>query len=155
MGSGGHDAPPKPTAVPGTEWTCPMHPEIVRETPGSCPICGMALEPRTVQLDEAENPELSDMRRRLWVSALLTVPLLILAMGHMLPFDWAHRLSMNRLRPWGELLLATPIVLWGGWPFFVRGSQSVVNRSLNMFTLIALGVGVAYLYSVVAILVPG
>ena len=138
-----------------TEWTCPMHPEIVRDAPGSCPICGMALEPRTVDLVETENPELTDMRRRLWVSAVLTVPLLIVAMGHMLPFGWAQHLAASKLRPWLELLLATPIVLWGGWPFFQRGYHSVVNRSLNMFTLIALGVGVAYLYSLVATAFPG
>jgi Cu+-exporting ATPase len=126
-----------------------MHPEIVRDAPGSCPICGMALEPMTVSLDDTENPELTDMRRRFRVSLALTVPVVALAMGAMfLP----HVLSP---RPWVEALLATPVVLWGGWPFFVRGLQSVRNRSLNMFTLIALGVGVAYLFSVVALLFPG
>jgi Cu+-exporting ATPase len=132
-----------------------MHPQVVRDGPGTCPICGMALEPRTIQLEEQANPELVDMSRRLRVSGALTLPLLVLAMGHMLPLGWTHGLAMSAWRPWGELLLATPIVLWGGWPFFVRGYQSVSNRSLNMFTLIALGVGVAYLYSVVATLMPG
>jgi P-type Cu+ transporter len=147
--------PPSVAPAPRTEWTCPMHPQIVRDGPGSCPICGMALEPRTVQLEEHENPELVDMRRRLWVSASLSVPLVAVAMGHLLPSDWAHSLTMSPLRPWLELLLATPVVLWGGWPFFVRGYHSVVRRSLNMFTLIALGVGVAYGYSVVATVLPG
>jgi P-type Cu+ transporter len=144
---------PAPPATK-TEWTCPMHPEIVRDAPGSCPICGMALEPRTVELAETENPELVDMRRRLGVAAALTAPLVIVAMAHLLPFHWAHDLATNRFRPWLELLLATPVVLWGGWPFFVRGYRSVLKRSLNMFTLIALGVGVAYVYSVVATALP-
>ncbi len=138
-----------------TEWTCPMHPEIVRPGPGSCPICGMALEPRTVTLAEEENPELRNMTWRFWVSTALTLPLLAIAMGSMLsphifmvaPWDWGL--------PWLELLLATPVVLWGGRPFFERGWTSVVNRSTNMFTLIAMGTGVAYLYSVVATLFPG
>ena len=139
-------APPSP----GTAWTCPMHPEIVRDGPGSCPLCGMALEPKTVSLEDAENPELTDMRRRFWVSAALTVPVLALAMGSMF---FPHAVP-GGLRLWIEGLLATPVVLWGGWPFFVRGVQSVKNRRLNMFTLIALGVGVAYAFSVVALLFP-
>jgi Cu+-exporting ATPase len=149
--------PEAPTASASkVEWTCPMHPEIVRDAPGACPICGMALEPRTVQLTEEENPELRDMRRRLWVSAVLTVPLVAFTMAPMLPFDWAGQLDHagGTWRSLVELLLATPAVLWGGWPFFVRGVQSVINRSLNMFTLIALGTGVAYGYSVVATLLP-
>jgi Cu+-exporting ATPase len=147
---------PESPALPSskTEYTCPMHPEIVRAEPGSCPICGMALEPRTVTLEE-ENPELRDMTRRFWVSLALTAPLLAIAMGSMLsphrfmetPWSWGL--------PWLELLLATPVVLWGGWPFFQRGWTSVVNRSSNMFTLIAMGTGVAYVYSVVATLFPG
>ena len=139
-----------------TEWTCPMHPEIVRDAPGSCPICGMALEPRTVTLEEEENPELVDMRRRFFVSAALTIPLLILTMGRMIPgLGAVERLMASPAGPWLELLLATPVVLWGGWPFFQRAWWSVVNRSLNMFTLIGLGVAVAYVYSVVATLAPG
>ena len=127
--------------VTKTEWTCPMHPEIVRDQPGSCPICGMALEPRTITLEERPNPELVDMLRRFWISAVLTVPLLVGAMGNFIP-------------GWLELALATPVVLWGAWPFFVRAWLSLVNRSLNMFTLIGLGVAVAYGYSVVATLFP-
>ncbi len=143
------------TAVPPTrtEWTCPMHPEIIRDEPGSCPICGMALEPRTVTEDE-ENPELADMRRRFWVSAILTVPLVVIAMADFLPVSFLDRVASPRALTWIELLLATPVVLWGGWPFFERGWRSVVTRNLNMFTLIGLGVGVAYLYSVIATLLP-
>jgi len=141
-------------APKGTPWTCPMHPEIVRDGPDSCPICGMALEPKTVTLDYAENPELADMRRRFWISVALTVPILILAMGSMVfPHAFASILT-GSLRLWIEAALATPVVLWAGGPFFVRGAQSLRNRSLNMFTLIALGVGVAYLFSVVALLAP-
>ena len=132
------------------EWTCPMHPEIVRDAPGNCPICGMALEPRTATGDEGENPELSSMRRRLWVCAGLSVPLFAIAMRDLLP-SLGHAGSWI---VWLELALATPVVLWGGWPFFVRAVESVRNRSLNMFTLIGLGVAVAYLYSLVAALLP-
>ena len=141
---------PRENPKNGSRWTCPMHPEIVRDGPGSCPICGMALEPMSVTLEEAENPELVDMRRRFWVSLGLTVPVLALAMGSML---FPHQLS-GRWRSWAEAALATPVVLWGGWPFFLRGAESLRNRSLNMFTLIALGIGVAYAFSVVAILFP-
>jgi Cu+-exporting ATPase len=137
------------------EYTCPMHLEIIQDTPGSCPKCGMALEPRTVTVDEAENPELVDMRRRLRLSLILTIPEFIIAMGHMLPGHPLETLASPRTYGWIELLLASPVVLWAGWPFFVRGWQSLVNRSLNMFTLISLGVGVAYSYSVVAISFPG
>jgi len=151
---------PTPTATK-TEYTCPMHPEIVRAGPGSCPICGMALEPRTVTAEE-DNPELRDMTRRFWVSVVLTTPLLAIAMGSMLwPHAFMGEASVNGLTvyragwlPWLELILATPVVLWGGWPFFQRGWASVVNRSTNMFTLIAMGTGVAYFYSVVATLFP-
>ena len=134
-------------------YTCPMHPEIVRDGPGSCPICGMALEPRTVSLEEGPSPEFIDMSRRFRVSLALTVPLLFAAMApmaglHLGPLD-------GRAGRWLELFLSTPVVLWGGWPFFVRGWASVVNRSPNMFTLIALGTGVAYLDSVAAVLAPG
>lgn len=142
-----------PTA--GTKWTCPMHPEIVRDEPGSCPICGMALEPMAVTADQEENTELRDMTQRFWVGAVLTVPLVLIAMGDYVPGRPLERLVASGPMGWIELLLATPVVLWGGWPFFVRGWHSVVNRSLNMFTLIALGVGVAYAYSVVATVLPG
>jgi Cu+-exporting ATPase len=146
--------PSKPPAPPaaGTVYTCPMHPEIIRDGPGACPICGMALEPRTATLDEDENPELVDMRRRFWLSTLLTVPVVLIAMRHYLR-GLAH-LAPPGLLAWLELALATPVVLWGGWPFFVRGWRSVVTWNLNMYTLIALGVAVAYAYSVVAHLFP-
>ncbi len=135
-----------------TEYVCPMHPQIVRPEPGTCPICGMALEPRTVTAEE-ENPELRDMTRRFWVSVIFTIPLLALAMLHMAgPF--AHAFPA-RVTVWVQLALATPVVLWGGWPFFQRAWASVKNRSANMFTLIGMGVGVAYLYSAFATLFPG
>jgi Cu+-exporting ATPase len=134
-------APVPEEPMPGAEYVCPMHPEIVRPAPGSCPICGMALEPRLVSLDEKEDPELGSMRRRFWVSAALSLPVLALGMAGRLP--------------WVQMVLATPVVLWGGWPFFQRGWTSIVTRRLNMFTLIAIGIGVAYGYSVVATLAPG
>jgi len=141
------------TTAPGTRYTCPMHPEIIRDRPGSCPKCGMALEPLTGATEDDGNPELVDFTRRFLVGTALTVPLVILAMGHAvgISFDW---LAGPQVLGWLELLLATPVVLWAGAPFFTRGWQSLVNRSLNMFTLIGLGVGVAYLYSVVAALLP-
>lgn len=136
-------------------YTCPMHPQIVRTEPGNCPICGMALELRTVTPEtEEENPELADMRRRFWVGVALTVPLILLAMAHMIMGeDMAVTASLPGLR-WIEFVLASPVVLWAGWPFFVRALQSVLNRSPNMFTLIGLGVGIAYLYSLTAALFP-
>jgi Cu+-exporting ATPase len=137
-----------------TEYVCPMHPQIVRNAPGSCPICGMALEPRTVTGEE-ENAELRDMTRRFRVSVALSVPLLVFVMGDMLPGQPLRHGLSSRLIAWLQLVLATPVVLWGGWPFFVRGWASIVNRSLNMFTLIALGTGTAYVYSVIAALAPG
>ncbi len=143
--------PELPIAASRTEYTCPMHPEIVRSAPGSCPICGMALEPRTVTTTAEENPELRDMTRRFWISVVLTVPLLAIAMSTM--FSQDHILAGARL-PWLEFILATPVVLWCGWPFFQRFWTSLVNRSPNMFTLIGLGTGVAYSYSVVATIAP-
>ena len=140
--------------VTKTEWTCPMHPEIVRDEPGSCPICGMALEPRVVTLEE-RNPELDDMTRRFRRSALLTAPILALMISEFLPGQPLQHLLPHGALNWVELGLATPIVLWGGWPFFQRGWASVVNRHLNMFTLIALGVGAAYSFSVAATIAPG
>lgn len=139
-----------------TEYTCPMHPEIVQDGPGNCPICGMALESRMVTLEEEQNPELLDMTKRFWVGAVLSVPLLFIAMGDLIPgiHVWLESIASARSLTLMELLLATPVVLWAGWPFFVRGYQSVVNRSPNMFTLIGLGVGVAYIYSLIAALFP-
>jgi Cu+-exporting ATPase len=138
-----------------TEWTCPMHPEIVRDAPGACPICGMALEPRTVVVDEGPNPELVAMSRRFWTCAALTAPLLVVAMGHYIPGRPIQQLMSPGAMKWTELALATPVCLWGAWPFFVRAWGSIVNRSPNMFTLIGLGVAVAYVFSVVATLLPG
>jgi Cu+-exporting ATPase len=135
-----------------TEWVCPMHPEIVRTEPGSCPICGMALEPRTATLDD-ENPELRDMSRRFWISAALTLPLVAGTMAEMLGGSISSYLSPRTLL-WVQLVLATPVVLWGGAPFFARGWRSIVNRSLNMFTLIAIGIGMAYGFSLIATLAP-
>jgi Cu+-exporting ATPase len=137
-----------------TEYVCPMHPEIVRDAPGTCPICGMALERRTATIDEAPNPELVDMTRRFWVSAALTVPLFLLAMTEMIPGRPLAHAAGGVTRGWLELLLATPVVLWGGRPFFVRGWTSIVTMRPNMFTLIAIGAGSAYAASIVAVLFP-
>jgi len=134
-------------------YTCPMHPEVRQKGPGFCPKCGMALEPEAPTTDEGSSAELADMTRRFWVSVVLTLPLLALAMAEM--FEPALVQSLpTPLRLWGQLLLATPVVLWGGWPFFVRGWQSIVNRSLNMFTLIALGTAAAFGFSVFAVIFP-
>jgi len=143
---------------PGRElFTCPMHPEVVQDAPGACPKCGMALEPLSMSAEEEEpNPEYEDMRRRFVLGALFTVPVVIIAMRGIIPGgDLLGALASARFYEWLELLLATPVVLWAGWPFFVRGAQSVANRSLNMFTLIGLGVSVAYIYSVTGVLFPG
>jgi Cu+-exporting ATPase len=146
-------APAAPAAKPGTVYTCPMHPEIRQIGPGSCPICGMALEPAEASLEERPNEELLDMTRRLWIGAALAVPVLAVDMGgHLFGID---ALLPHGMKNWLLLVLATPVVLWAGRPFFVRGAQSVARRSLNMFTLIALGTGVAWLYSVVATVAPG
>ena len=148
--------PPATSPVRGevAEWTCPMHPEIRRPGPGSCPICGMALEPVTVTADAGPSPELADMTRRFWVATSLTIPIVILEMGrHFVP--WLHDLIPATASVWAQLLLATPVVLWAGWPFFVRGWASVRTRNLNMFTLIAMGTGIAWLFSLVATLAPG
>src|SRR5579883_1459323 len=147
---------PRRAAPPGAGlWTCPMHPEIVRSGPGSCPICGMALEPMTPLGSEAENPELAEMTHRFWLGVALSIPLLYLTMlDPMIGAPLGRALSPRGIA-WLELVLATPVVLWGGWPFFLRGWASLVNRSLNMFTLIAIGTGVAYGYSVIATILPG
>ena len=144
------------SAAPATkiEYTCPMHPEIVRDAPGSCPICGMALEPRTITIDEEENPELVEMTRRFWVSVVLSLPVFLIGMNDVLPGRPLERVVSMDALGWIQFVLATPVVLWGGWPFFVRAWESIVNVSLNMFTLIGLGVAVAYIYSVIAKLFP-
>jgi Cu+-exporting ATPase len=144
-----------PTAAHGpARWTCPMHPEIVRDGPGNCPICGMALEPAGISSDEP-NPELADMTRRFWIGAALAIPVIILDMGDYFPGLSLRHYVPPLLSVWIQFALATPVVLWAGLPFFARGWASVRNRSLNMFSLIALGVGAAYAYSLVATLAPG
>ena len=147
----------QPTTVaepmPGIKYTCPMHPEIIRDKPGNCPICGMALEPLIATSDDTANPELIDMTRRLWIGTALTLPLLAIMISDLIPSHPLHDLSGRGLG-WLEFALATPVVLWAGWPFFERGWSSIVHRSLNMFTLIAIGTGSAYLYSVIAVVAP-
>jgi len=145
-----------PESHEGAMWTCPMHPEVRRFEPAECPECGMALEPMAVSAEQ-QNPELLSMIRRLWVGAVLAVPILILAMGSYVPglSSILERLLPNEVSNWLEFILATPVVLWAGWPFFQRGWKSVVTLRLNMFTLIAIGVGAAYAYSAVATLAPG
>jgi Cu+-exporting ATPase len=137
-----------------SQWTCPMHPEVLQDGPGTCPLCGMALEPLTVSAEETEDHELTDMQRRFWASLALTAPVFIIAMADMVPGRPLGSVATPRTLQWLQFLLATPVVLWGGWPFFNRGWQSIVSRHLNMFTLIGLGVGVAYLYSTIALLAP-
>ncbi|MBT5808846.1 MAG: heavy metal translocating P-type ATPase, partial [Rhodospirillaceae bacterium] len=153
--SGTHKKQSAPPAQ-GAKYTCPMHPEIVRDAPGDCPKCGMALEPMGVPAaDEGPNPELIDFKRRFWVGAVLTIPLLVLTMGPFVGLGFVREILGERVTLWIELFLGTPVILWVGWPFFVRGVNSVINRSLNMFTLISMGVGSAFLFSVVAVLTPG
>jgi Cu+-exporting ATPase len=149
-------AVPSPSAG-RTEYICPMHPEVVQDHPGNCSICGMALEPQVISLEEEEkNPEYEDMRKRFIISVILSVPLVIIAMRDLMPGGRAlDALASAKTYEWLELILATPVVFWAGWPFFVRGVQSVINKSLNMFTLISLGVSVAYVYSLVAVFFPG
>jgi Cu+-exporting ATPase len=143
-----------PAAAPGTIWTCPMHPQIRRSGPGSCPICGMALEPIAGTGEAGPNPELIDMTRRFWIGTALAVPVVLLEMGAHFPGLQLHRFVSPVASVWLQFAIATPVVLWAGWPFFVRGWESVFNRSLNMFSLIALGVGAAYLYSLAATFFP-
>ena len=148
-----HAAPAEHATAPvGSKWTCPMHPEIVRDGPGSCPICGMALEPMLQSANDGPNPELADMARRFWIGLILSLPVLALEMGgHVLGLhQWLGQQNSN----WAQLVLATPVVLWAGWPFFERAAASLKNNSLNMFTLIAMGTGVAWVYSVFATFAP-
>lgn len=143
---------PAPEMPAGTIYTCPMHPEIRQVGPGSCPICGMALEPEVASLESGPNPELADMTRRFWIGGALALPAVVLEMGGHLagPHNWIDQSLSN----WIQLIFATPVVLWAGWPFFVRGWQSLLTRNLNMFTLIAMGTGVAYVYSIIGTLAP-
>src|SRR5689334_19588775 len=157
-GSHHHGQAPGPKSSPpppaeGVIFTCPMHLQIRQVGPGVCPICGMALEPELPAADVAPNPEIADMTRRFWVALVLAVPVLALEMGGHLTN--LHALLGQNWSNWLQFVFATPVVLWAGWPFFVRGWQSLVTRNLNMFTLIAMGIGVAWLYSVIAILLPG
>lgn len=147
-------AVPVPDDQPGMIWTCPMHPEVRQDHPGACPICGMALEPAMVTADEGPSAELIDMTRRFWIGLVLSLPVLVLEMGGHL-FPALHHLIPMKASIWIQFLLATPVVLWAGWPFFQRGWASLKTRNLNMFTLIAMGTGVAWLYSVVAAVAPG
>ncbi|GMO34495.1 heavy metal translocating P-type ATPase [Bradyrhizobium sp. TM233] len=146
------DKAPEPAMPAGTIYTCPMHPEIRQVGPGSCPICGMALEPEVASLETGPNPELADMTRRFWIGGALALPAVVLEMGGHLagPHNWIDPTLSN----WIQLVFATPVVLWAGWPFFVRGWQSLLTRNLNMFTLIAMGTGVAYVYSIIGTVVP-
>ncbi|MFG0318086.1 MAG: heavy metal-binding domain-containing protein, partial [Planctomycetota bacterium JB042] len=157
-GSCCHHEPATPTATPrrgAGPYTCPMHPEVVQDGPGTCPKCGMALEPTGVPDDDADDPELVDMRRRLVVSLPFTAAVFALAMGEMLPGRPLDRVVPPAASPWAQLVLSLPVVLWAGAPFFVRGARSIANRSPNMFTLIALGTGAAWLTSVAAVVAPG
>src|SRR4051812_9169412 len=143
---------PKAAVPEGTIYTCPMHPQIRQVAPGSCPICGMALEPEVASPDAPPNPELADMTRRFWVGLVLSLPAVVLEMGgHLVG---GHGWVDQSLSNWIQLVFATPVVVWAGWPFFVRGAQSLVTRNLNMFTLIAMGTGVAYVYSLVGTIAP-
>ncbi len=154
----GHAARAAPPVVPtgaNVQWTCPMHPEVVRDAPGNCPICGMALEPRTVTLDAVEDVHLEDITRRFWVCAGLSLPLFLVAMAEMIWGAQIRHVVNERVFAWGQLALATPVVLWGGWPFFERAWVSFRTLRLNMYSLIGLGIAVAYLFSVFAVLFPG
>src|SRR4029079_4022005 len=144
-------AAPEPMADPDAIYTCPMHPEVRQKGPGACPFCGMALEPAMVTLDEGPNPELVDMTRRFWMAAGLGLPVMLCAMAQM---GGVARMG-SPAADWVQLGLATPVVLWAGWPFFQRAWDSIVNRSPNMFTLIGVGVGAVYGYSLISTIAPG
>jgi Cu+-exporting ATPase len=145
----------QPPASGKVIYTCPMHPEVQQDHPGNCPKCGMALEPKTVSAVEDENPELADMTRRFWIGSALALPVFLLAMEHLIPSLRRENWAMGDTSRWIQFLLSTPAVLWAGWPFFKRGWRSIVTWQLNMFTLIAMGVGAAYLFSAVVMVMPG
>ncbi len=149
-----HPVPVRDKQGSTPSYTCPMHPEVIQDHPGSCPKCGMALEPMLPATEEQADPELRGMNRRFWVGVMLTIPLVFIAMREIFLHPWMHALS-GAAWNWSEFVLATPVVLWGGWPFFVRAWYSLVNHSLNMYTLISMGVSAAYVYSLVALLFPG
>jgi Cu+-exporting ATPase len=153
--TGEADAPAAAPAPEGVEYTCPMHPEVVQVGPGTCPLCGMALEPRVATAEEPENHELRDMTRRFWIGAALTLPVFLVAMADMLPGHLLHGLLSPVAQAWLELALSAPVVLWAGWPFFRRMTQSIAHRSPNMFTLVGIGTGTAFGYSLIATLLPG
>ena len=138
-----------------SSYVCPMDPEVNESNPGPCPKCGMALEPRTLTLAQKENPELVEMTRRFWISFALTFPVLVLAMGEMIPGQPLEQIISKAIGQWMQFVLATPVVLWGGWPLLKRGWMSAANRSLNMFTLITVGAGIAYIFSVLVTIFPG
>jgi Cu+-exporting ATPase len=144
----------KPAASPSGSYTCPMHPEISQDHPGQCPICGMALEPKVVTAGDEENRELTLMTRRFWVCVILTLPVFLIAMSEMIPGQPLQKMVSPKVLLWVQFILTVPVVLWGAWPFYVRGWHSIINRKLNMFTLVSLGVGVAFIYSVVATSAP-
>jgi Cu+-exporting ATPase len=147
-------APQKSSSAACVMYTCPMHPQIRHKGPGNCPICGMTLELLVATAAGSPNVELKDMSRRFWVGLALTIPVFILEMGGHISVLGLHHLVSPSTSSWIQFFLSTPVVLWGGWPFFQRGAASVVARSLNMFSLIALGTGAAYIYSVIAVLAP-
>ena len=149
----GHPDPPRSPAVGGAIYTCPMHPQIRQAEPGQCPICGMALEPETVSATPGENTELAGMSLRFWIGLALALPVFVLEMGGHIGVT--TRLVNENISNWIQFALATPVVIWCGQPFFERGWRSLITRRLNMFTLVAMGIGVAYAYSVVALLAPG
>ena len=146
---------PQPQLSPSVIYTCPMHPQIRQVGPGNCPICGMTLEPVKATAEVGENHELTDMTRRFWVGSALTVPVFVLEMGGHIPALGLHEFVSPQVSTWIQFALSTPVVLWAGWPFFQRAWASIVHRSLNMFSLIALGTGSAYLYSLFSTFAPG
>ena len=150
----GRTEKPQKAAPRRVSYTCPMHPEVLQDRPGACPICGMALEPKVAAADEQENRELILMTRRFWVCLVLAVPVFLLAMSDFIPGRPLQKMVSPKVLIWIEFVLAVPVVLWGAWPFYIRGWRSIISLKFNMFTLISLGIAVAFIYSVVATLAP-